>query len=153
DAAKSLKQAVGAAGGLKGPPAWAAQAQQALKELTDPTAYYLPRALELRREGRLQDALSGLDTRLKAIPGDARLYARRGLARLDLAGGRVDAKTRAMVRQDAAAAQKAAAHAAEGHYVLGRLEEQLGNLSGAEQNYRVALKTYQGDPEGASRFL
>jgi hypothetical protein len=152
EAARTLKQAVGASAGIKGPPAWVAAAQRALKELTDPTAYYLPRVQDLRREGRLQDALEELDTGLKAMPNDARLHAQRGLVRLDLAAGKMDAKTQELVRQDAAAAQKDPAHAAEGFYLMGRLDEQLGNMSGAEQNYRTALKTHQGDPEEASRY-
>jgi hypothetical protein len=154
EAAKTLKQAVGASAGIKGPPAWVSSARQALKELTDPTAYYLPRAQELRREGRLNDALAELDTGLKAMPNDARLHAQRGVVRLEmaLAGGKLGPETQDLVRQDAAAAQKDAAHAAEGYYLLGRLEEQLGNLTGAEQNYKTALKTHQGDPEEASRY-
>jgi hypothetical protein len=152
EAAKTLQQAVAASAGLKGPPAWVASARQALKELTDPTAYYLPQARRLRDEGRLKDALEELDTALSAIPNDARLHAERGLVRLELARptGKLDDKTQELVRQDATAALKDPRHAAQGYYLLGRLDEQLGHWSKAEQDYRSALKAHQGNPEEAS---
>src|SRR5207249_8917394 len=93
-------------------------------------------------------------TGLKAIPGDARLHALRAVVRLDLAqtAGKVDEGTQQLVRQDAEAARKDERHAAEGFYALGRLEEHLGHLSKAEQDYRSALKAHRGDPEEASVY-
>ncbi len=154
EAAKTLKQAADAAAAMKAAPSWAPYAQQTLKELTDPSAFFLPRARELRVEGRLKEALAELDTGLKAIPGDARLHALRALVRLDLAaaGGKLDEAAQEQVRQDADAARKDEKHAAEGYYALGRLEEQLGRLGKAEEDYRSALKAHQGDAEEASVY-
>src|SRR5262249_30544586 len=73
EAVKSLKQAVDAAQALKVPPAWTQGAEQTLKELTDPSAYFLPRAKQLREEGRLKEALAELKTGAEAMPDNPRL--------------------------------------------------------------------------------
>ena len=154
DAAKTLQQAVAASAGIKGPPAWVNSARLALKELTDPTAYYLPQARRLRDQGRLQEALEELETGLGAMPNDARLHAQRGLVRLELAqsAGKVDDKTQLLVQQDAAAARKDPRYAAQGFYLLGRLDEQIGQWGKAEQDYRSALKAHPGNDEEASVY-
>jgi hypothetical protein len=154
EAAKTLKKAADAVAALKTPPVWAPYAQEALKELTDPAARFLPRARGLRSEGRLKDALAELDTGLKAMPGDARLHAMRAVVRLELAQttGKLDEAAQQLVRQDAEAARKDEQYAAEGFYALGRLEEQLGNVTKAEEDYRTALKNHKGDPEEASLY-
>ena len=48
--------------------AWQQTARQVLAELTDPTAYYLPRAEALRNERRYDRALTLLDEALKVFP-------------------------------------------------------------------------------------
>ena len=42
--------------------------------------------------------------------------------------------------------------AAEAAYVLGRLEEQLGDMDKAEKLYRQAVKTHQGSPDESYRY-
>ncbi|MCC6417092.1 MAG: hypothetical protein IT429_02455 [Gemmataceae bacterium] len=154
DAVGALKQAIEAAQGLKTPPAWAELAEDTLKELTDPKAYFLPRARQLREEGRLKDALSELNTGLQAIPGSPRLAALRGLVRVELGegAGKPDVAVVEQVRQDAATALKDPAAAAQGYYLLGRLEERLNQLDKAEASYRKALEVHKGAPAEASEF-
>ncbi len=154
EAVKSLKQAVDAVAALKTPPAWAGEAKEGLKELTDSTVYFLPRAKRLAQEGKLPQALEELNTGLKAMPNDPQLLAQRGLVRLEMVQppAKLDAGTQKQVRDDATLVQKDPRHAAEGYYLLGRLEEQAGNLPQAEQNYTQAIKMNQGGPEETERY-
>ena len=57
------------------------------------------------------------------------------------------------IRQDAEAAAKSADAAPEAAYVLGLLEEELGNYDQAEAEYRKAIKTHQGNTEQGSRYI
>jgi tetratricopeptide (TPR) repeat protein len=126
----------------------------ALKELTDAGAYHLPRAQRLVAAGDLKDALAELDTALEANPDDGRLLSLRAQVRLDMPRkGGIDAATQKQIRADAEAAKKDSKTASEGNYVLGRLEEELGNLDEAERDYREALKAHQGSVEEASRYI
>jgi tetratricopeptide (TPR) repeat protein len=149
EAVKSLQQVLKEAAALKTAPPWAADAGRTLKELTDPQAYYLPRVQALRDQSQFAQALKELDGALQALPGDGRLLAMRGLVRLDMASAKVGPEVEKEVRQDAEAALKDAKHAAEGLYVLGRLEEQLGQLDKAEQHYRKGLEVHTGTPDEA----
>jgi tetratricopeptide (TPR) repeat protein len=134
--------------------AWANLANQSLKELTDSGVYYLPRADKLKELGNLKGALEILNTGLKAIPDDGRLLARRSLLRLELARpqGKLAADSQKDIRQDAEAATKDAAAAAEAFFALGQLEETLGQWAKAEDDYRAALKSHKGNAEEASRY-
>ncbi len=154
EALQSLKKSVDEAAGLKAAPPWLAAAKQALKEQTDSAAYYLPHARQLAQERHYKDALEQLETGLKAIPEDPRLLLQRARVRLEMAGstGKLDDETLKLVRQDAAAAQKDAKFAAAGFYLLGRLDEQGGDLAKAEANYRKALDAHQGSPQEANVY-
>ena len=134
--------------------AWANLAEQSLKELTDSSVYYLPRADSLQEQGNLKGALEMLNAGLKAIPNDGRLLARRSLVRLELARpqGKLAADVQKQIRQDGEAATKDAVAAAEAFFALGQLEETLGQWAKAEDDYRLALKAHKGNAEEASRY-
>jgi hypothetical protein len=152
EAKEALQAAVAAAGPNAGP--WAAQAKLALAELTDATAYYLPYIGELRGSGLTDLAKQELATALKAMPDDGRLLAQRALFQLEEARttGKFAADQQAAVRKDAELAMKNPKTAAEGTFVLGLLEEELGNYGQAEQLFRQALKTHQGTADEAARY-
>jgi hypothetical protein len=153
DARQELDQAVKAAAGAKASP-WAKAAGQALTELADPATYYLPRAQRLRAAGDFKGALAELDGAVQANPEDGTLRVVRGLVRLEMPrSSKLDPKAQQLIRQDAETARKDPKSAAEGSYLLGRLEEELGNLDAAETDYREALKAHQGSPEEASRYI
>jgi tetratricopeptide (TPR) repeat protein len=148
------KQALEAAVATPATGAWTAQAKQALKELNEPALYYLPRIEQLQATGQLKAAQSELDSALKALPNDAKLHAQRGLLRLDEArrSSKIAPDDEASIRADADAALKDPKTASDGAYVLGQLEEELGNLDQAEKFFRQALKAHQGAPEEAARY-
>jgi hypothetical protein len=148
------KQALEAAVATPATGAWTAQAKQALKELNEPALYYLPRIEQLQATGQLKAAQRELDSALKALPNDAKLYAQRGLLRLDEArrASKIAADDEAAIRADGEAALKDAKTASDGAYLLGQLEEELGNLDQAEKYFRQAIKAHQGAPEEAARY-
>lgn len=152
DAKKAFETALAAPVPNPGP--WQAQAKQALNELTNPTAFYLPRIDQLQAGGQIKSAQEELAVALKVMPNDPRLLAQRALLRLDefRGSGKIPADTQTAVRQDAAAALKSPPAAAEGAYVLGLLEEEIGNYDHAEKLYRQALKAHQGEPDDANRY-
>jgi hypothetical protein len=155
EARKRLEAAVKQAETLAPPPKdeWPARAAKVLKELTDPSAYYLPRAERLHAEGQLQDTLAVLNTGLEVIPGDPHMLALRSLVRVEMAPSPAKLKeVEKEIRADAEAARKDVATAAAAYYALGRLEEELGQLGRAEEDYRAALKAHRGDPAQASRY-
>lgn len=121
---------------------WKTQASSTLKELTDPKAYYRPRAYHLINGSHYEAAQRVLTTGLKVFPKDGELLALRSLVRLELARekGRLNAQDAgvAEARKDAQAAVAAGA-VGEGHYALGRVAEETGNWAQAEQNYRKAV--------------
>jgi tetratricopeptide (TPR) repeat protein len=125
--------------------AWYALAQNAQKELTDPAVFYLARGEQLHAAGRYPAALGIVSQGLSAFPKDnGRLLALRAVVWLDQVRdknkGKVSADDPAVaeIRKDAEAAVAAGA-AAEGHYALGRLAEELGKLDDACQSYQHAL--------------
>lgn len=147
------KQALEAAVATPATGAWTAQAKQALKELNEPALYYLPRIEQFQATGQLKAAQRELDSALKALPNDAKLYAQRGLLRLDEARrSKIAADDESAIRADGEAALKDPKTASDGAYVLGQLEEELGNLDQAEKYFRQALKAHQGAPEEAARY-
>jgi tetratricopeptide (TPR) repeat protein len=136
---------------------WRSQASQALADLIDPSAYYLPQAQALYAAGENRKALEVLTEALKVFPKDnAPLLALRGLARLGLAReegmGKVAASDPAVAeaRKDAEAA--AAAGSAEGQYALGRIAEETGNLAEARQSYGRALAAHREPDEAGDRY-
>lgn len=110
-------------------------AARTLKELTDPAAYYLPRARELYQAGRQAQARQLLDEALQVFPKDnGQFLALRSLVTNS--------------PEDAAAAIKAGA-LAPGHYAAGRLAERQNNLAEARQHYEQALAAHpEADLEG-----
>ncbi|HWY86044.1 MAG TPA: hypothetical protein VNX28_04935, partial [Gemmataceae bacterium] len=133
----------------------AESAANTLKDLTGPATNYLPRAEKLAAQGNLQEALEVLNLGLKALPDNPRLLALRGLVRLEGAHGnrkRIESLQKE-IRQDAEKAARDAATAAEGAYVLGLLDESLGNYDRAENDYRKALTAHRGSADEASRYI
>jgi hypothetical protein len=150
-ARKALGEAIASSAKGEG---WKADAREALKELTDPAAYYLARPRWLLAEGRDPQALAivkeGLDPQLFANNG--RLLALRSLIHLDAARRQAkDDKLSAdnpNVKEalaDAQAAVKAGIDAkdalaeADGHYAAGRIAEEMENWSEAQKHYDGAL--------------
>jgi tetratricopeptide (TPR) repeat protein len=137
---------------------WQEIARQALKELTDPAAYYLPRAEALRSQGRYDQALAMLDEALKVFPeNNGQLLVQRSLTRLDTAlqaakgGLKPDAIKEAQA--DAEAAIKAGS-VAPGNYVAGRIAEALGKRDAAADAYRKAIAAAPAaSPEAAEYKL
>ncbi len=150
------KQALEAAlaGADKGAAPWSAVAKAALEEMTNPAAFYLPRIDQLQTGGDFKSAYQELNSALKVMPGDGRLLAQRGLLKLEeLRGsGKISPKAAAEIRADATQALKNPKTSADGAYVLGQLEEELGNFDKAEQLYRQALKASKGSAEDTARL-
>jgi tetratricopeptide (TPR) repeat protein len=134
--------------------AWQKQAEAALAELTNPQAYYLPQIERLQATGDIKAAITETDRALQAMPGDGTLLAERGLLRLESvrAKGKLSAAEQQQIRKDAEAAIKAPGGSAEGAYVLGRLEEQLGQYAKAEAHYRDAIRAHKGDDAALVRY-
>jgi len=157
DAARSLLADALAGNGPK--PDWQPPVAQALKELTDPAAYYLPRARGLYEDGKNKEAMDVLAEAIKLFPKEkevAVLLPLRSLVQLDQArekgNGKVDANDArvAAARKDAQTA--AAAGDAEGHYALGLIEEELGHLAEAKANYAKALAAHADNDEAGARY-
>ena len=123
---------------------WNALARRSHKEITDPTEYYLPRVAQFQAEGNLKAALAEANLALKVMPTDARLFAQRGLIRYEMvrgAGTKIPDEAQKDIRADADVAGKDARFAADSAYLVGLLEEELGNWTEAEKLYRQAIKT------------
>jgi tetratricopeptide (TPR) repeat protein len=153
EARKALRASVKLAGDVKGA-AWTKQARQTLTELTDPSGYYLPQIEKLRGNGNLKGAINETNLALKAMPGNGRLLAERGILRLEQerGKGKISAAAQKQIRADAALAAKAPAGAAQGAFVLGLLEEELGQFAKAEEHFRQAIKAHTGKDEDLSRY-
>jgi tetratricopeptide (TPR) repeat protein len=122
-------------------------AQTALKELSDPNAYYIPRVEQLQAAGDQATAIKELNEALKVFDKDkGQLLALRSIMLLEAAlakakSVRVQSEDDSIVaaRKDAQAAVAAGA-IAEGNYALGRLGEETGNTEEARQSYQKALE-------------
>ncbi|MCS7045629.1 MAG: hypothetical protein NZO58_04665 [Gemmataceae bacterium] len=132
---------------------WLAPVQDALAELNDPAAYWLPRVAQLQTTGHAKAAQAELSAALQVAPTDSRLLVQRGLLKLDEARslGNV-AAMQAAIRQDAESALKDAKAAAEASYLLGLLAEELGNFDEAVKRFRQALQDHRGSDEAAARY-
>jgi hypothetical protein len=131
---------------------WSKAVANAQREITDPTIYYLPRIENFRADQNFKAAIDEANTALKAMPDDARLYAKRGLIRFEAVRGKVPDDVQKEIRADAATAAKDEKVAAESTHLVGLLEEALQNWPEAEKNYRDALKLHQGMPEDAGKY-
>ncbi len=134
---------------------WSQAVTVARSEITDPTVYYIPRIETYRAEQNYKASLDEANTALKAMPGDARLFAQRGLTRLEAVrglGAKIPDAAQKEIRADAAAAAKNDKVVADSAHLVGMLEESLQNWPEAEKNYREALKLHQGPPEDAGKY-
>jgi tetratricopeptide (TPR) repeat protein len=146
-ARKGLEQTLAEA---KETPALHAVVDRSLKELTEPTAYYLPRAQVKAATGDVKGAIEELNTALKVMPSDQpQLRLQRAQLTFDagLASGKLDEGTQKQIRDDAAAAGKDKALAGKSFYLLGRLDENNKDWVRAEKNYRQAIEASNGSPD------
>ena len=134
---------------------WLRQAEEALSEVSNPAASLAQRSDTLAARGKTAEALALLERAIKTAPGNkGALYAQRAL--LSLEAARSNGPLRAgdpLVRS----AQKDAEEAvkedlAEGHYVVGRLAEELGQFDEAIRSYRAAMKAHAALDEAGSRY-
>jgi tetratricopeptide (TPR) repeat protein len=140
EAKSVLEKAQEALGDTKG--IWLKQAADALAEVSNPGADLAKKADALVAQGRQKEALALLNSRLKMASGNkGPLYAKRALIALESARTRGPLNASdplvAAARKDAAAAAKEGS--AEGHYVAGRLAEELGQMDEAIRDYRAAI--------------
>lgn len=150
--AESLKDA------NAGKDTWRKTAELSLAELTDPNAYYIPRAEALRGQRKYAECLAALDEAMKVF-GDknGKLLAFRSHVRLDQAleqtGGKVKLDTPGMAEasRDAADASSAGAKA-EGAFAMGRLYEAVGQPKEASEQYRDAIKAAPAESIEAVRY-
>jgi len=145
----SLKTKKGAAEGQ-----WRRYATNSMRDLTDPTIYYLPRGEELANIGKFDQAIEILTGGANAFPKDGRLLALRSQARLEQlrqtkAG--LTARDLAEARKDADAAIALGANG-EGNYALGRVLEEVGDRGAAERAYRNALAANPANDKNGSRY-
>jgi tetratricopeptide (TPR) repeat protein len=136
---------------------WQPPVAQVLKELTDPNAYYVPRARELYKDGKVAEAYAVLAEARKLFPKDAAQFqALDSLIQLEIAldkgKGKIDPASPAVIEAKAAAQKAADAGNAEGHYALGRINEELGNLAEANISYAKALTAHPADDEAGARY-
>ncbi len=134
---------------------WQAPVAQALKELTDLNAYYLPQARELYEAGKDQEAMLAIAQARKLFPKDGgNLLALSALVQLDMARekGKIDPASPTIIEAKRDAEAAVAAGSAEGHYVLGRINEELGNLAEAKAAYAKALTAHGENDEAGARY-
>jgi hypothetical protein len=134
---------------------WTELARKSQKELTDPNEHYLPRMEQFLAAGNLKAALAEAIVALKAMPTDARLFAQRGLIRYEMVrgkGAKIPDEAQKEIRADAATARKDEKAAAESAYLVGLLEEELGNWAEADKLYRQAIKLHVGAPDDAGKY-
>jgi hypothetical protein len=149
-ARKSLAETVKEAKGVKAGSALETAAAKALAEISDPSVFYLPRALAKIADGHLQPALDDLNSGLKVLPDSPQLLLKRAEVTLLLAKakGKIDEHTQKLIRADAQGARKDAKLAAESYYIVGQLDEHNGEYGAAETSYREALKLAPNGAEG-----
>jgi hypothetical protein len=131
---------------------WLACADSALKEVSNPAAYFNSQAQLWYDHGRIETALAVLERGMKVLPAQdrGRLLAQRSMIELDAARARVKGPippTEPLLtaaQRDADAAAKTGA--AEGHYAAGRIAETLGQVDAAIASYRAALAAH-GKPD------
>jgi hypothetical protein len=140
--------------------AWQKHARQ-VREALGRLSTYADRFEEIQGQGqpapaKLQILLNHIAAALKVAKEQGRMLALRSLVRLELAQQQtkeLDADTPGIKesRADAEAAIKAGA-VAEGHYALGRLDEELGNLTEAKKQYRAAIAKHTGSKDELSMY-
>ncbi|HTU19107.1 MAG TPA: hypothetical protein VMG10_13685 [Gemmataceae bacterium] len=136
---------------------WVGRANAALKEVSNPAAYFGRQSQELYDRGHMDAALAVLERALKVLPEKehGKVLAQRSLIELKMARSKAKGALKpsdALIlaaSKDAAEAVKAGL--AEGHYAAGRIAEALGKVDSAIKSYREALKVHGDklDAEGA----
>jgi hypothetical protein len=149
----TLKKAQAALAGSKGP--WLVSVTEALREVSAPAAMFARQAANLAARGKGAEARAVLARGLKVVETKkGPLYAQRAALSLELARDRGPLNPSntlvASVREDAQAA--AAEGVAEGHYLLGQVAEDLGQLSDAVTSYRAAVKAHEALDEQGSLY-
>jgi tetratricopeptide (TPR) repeat protein len=135
---------------------WLTRVTDALREVSNPAAYYARKADDLVAVGRPNDALAVLQRASQVVPADERgpILARRSLLALESAKARgaVRAGNESVIeaRRDADAAARAGS--AEGHYAAGRIAEELGQYPQAAENYRAAIRANPAVDGPGSRY-
>jgi hypothetical protein len=137
---------------------WLAAANAALKDVSDPAAYYAGRAEMLYARDQMNAALNVLAQAIRALPAkdQARLQAQRSLIELDAARSKNRGTLSpaepllAAARKDAEEAAKAGV--AEGHFAAGRIAEAQGQWNAAAQSYRKALEGHPAVDAEGSRY-
>jgi tetratricopeptide (TPR) repeat protein len=142
-------------GGEKGD--WQAIVTAALRELTDPNAYYLTRIRDLYKDGKTADAYAALAEARKVFSKEVAVFqALDSLIQLEMARekgkGKIDPASPAFVAAKASAEKAAAAGSAEGHYALGRVNEEQGNLAEAKAAYTKALAAHPDNDADGARY-
>lgn len=138
-----------AADGVAG--VWKREAVAALKEVTNPAADVAGKAEVLAVQGKTKEALALLKKGIDLTPGNkGLLYAQRGHIALETARtrGRVDSDDTLIQSAQKDASQAAKEGSPEGHYLAGRIAEELGDVAAAVKHYREALKQH-GDSDAA----
>ncbi len=134
---------------------WLTHTETALREVSNPGADVAGKADVLVSQGKSAEAIALLERGLRSASGSkGPLYAQRALIALEAARakgplGAADPQVQA-ARKDAAEAAKE--NLAVGHYVVGRLAEELGQLGEAITSYRAAIKALKADDEMGSRY-
>jgi hypothetical protein len=153
DAKEVLTRAKAALADARG--GWSEVVDEALREASNPAADVARKASVLASQGRQREAVALLARGLKY--GDARkgpLYAQRALIYLEAARAKGPLAAGdplvASARRDAAAAAKEGL--AEGHYALGRLNEELGRTDDAIRSYRAAVTAHGARDEQGGRY-
>ncbi len=133
---------------VAGKESWKPQADQILKDLTDPASYYLPQAKQLLAQRNFDGAIAVLNEASQIFPGSrGTLLTLRSAAHL--AAARQQAKGKLALttphmkeaQQDATDALAAGA-TAEAHHAAGQVAEALGQQNVAVQQYRKAVELH-----------
>ncbi|MFM7149291.1 MAG: hypothetical protein ACKO23_05570, partial [Gemmataceae bacterium] len=130
-------------------------AETALREASDPAGSYRDRAREMLARNQRGEAVALLEKAIQQLPqGKGPLQAERARIAFDQARSkgslRADDPLVKNIRQDAGAAAQSGV--AEGHYLLGRVSEELGQLAEAERSYREAIRVHDKMDAEGSRY-
>jgi hypothetical protein len=136
---------------------WRERVEAALKEVADPTTYYLARADELASRGQPAEAVAELEKAEVALPASANAFrARRALLQLDVArtksAGRLAPNDPALAAARAAADEAARSGDAYALYVAGRIAEEAGDYDSAIAKYRKAVAAHPAQDAAGSRY-
>ena len=137
---------------------WQKPVNEALAEVSNPTATYLARADRLRDKGDYGAALATLTKTIDTLPMEQRgeLYAERSLLRLEAIRaknkGPLLADDDAVKEAQEDAKKAAAAGVPQGFYALGRLAEESGQWHIALAEYRKAVEATPELDARSSRY-